>query len=48
VHSARAHDASATAGRFQRKGWTETQVLVRVWLIGAMLAAMALAKVELR
>src|SRR5947209_2174074 len=30
---------------FQKKGWTETQVVVRFWLIGAMLAAMALATV---
>jgi phospho-N-acetylmuramoyl-pentapeptide-transferase len=33
---------------FQRKGWTETQVVVRFWLIGAMLAAMAIASVKLR
>jgi phospho-N-acetylmuramoyl-pentapeptide-transferase len=33
---------------FQRKGWTETQVVIRFWLIGAMLAAMALATVKLR
>jgi phospho-N-acetylmuramoyl-pentapeptide-transferase len=33
---------------FQRKGWTETQVVTRFWLIGAMLAAMALATVKLR
>ena len=33
---------------FQRKGWTETQVVVRFWLISAMLAAMALATVKLR
>ncbi len=33
---------------FQRKGWTESQVVVRFWLIGAMLAAMALATVKLR
>jgi phospho-N-acetylmuramoyl-pentapeptide-transferase len=33
---------------FQRKGWTETQVVVRFWLVGAMLAAMALATVRLR
>jgi phospho-N-acetylmuramoyl-pentapeptide-transferase len=33
---------------FQRKGWTETQVVVRFWLIGAMLAAMGLATVKLR
>ena len=30
---------------FQRKGWTETQVVVRFWLIGAILAAMAIATV---
>jgi len=33
---------------FQKKGWTETQVVVRFWLIGAMLAAMALGTVKLR
>ena len=33
---------------FQRKGWTESQVVVRFWLISAMLAAMALATVKLR
>jgi phospho-N-acetylmuramoyl-pentapeptide-transferase len=33
---------------FQRKGWTETQVVVRFWLVNAMLAAMAIATVKLR
>jgi phospho-N-acetylmuramoyl-pentapeptide-transferase len=33
---------------FQKKGWTETQVVIRFWLINAMLAAMALATVKLR
>jgi phospho-N-acetylmuramoyl-pentapeptide-transferase len=33
---------------FQRKGWTETQVVTRFWLVCAMLAAMALATVKLR
>ena len=33
---------------FQKKGWSETQVVVRFWLIGAMLAALALATVKLR
>jgi phospho-N-acetylmuramoyl-pentapeptide-transferase len=33
---------------FQKKGWTESQVVVRFWLLGAMLAAMALATVKLR
>ncbi len=33
---------------FQRKGWTETQVVVRFWLITAMLAALGLATVKLR
>ncbi len=33
---------------FQKKGWTETQVVVRFWMIGAMLAALALATVKLR
>jgi phospho-N-acetylmuramoyl-pentapeptide-transferase len=30
------------------KGWTESQVVIRFWLISAMLAAMALATVKLR
>jgi phospho-N-acetylmuramoyl-pentapeptide-transferase len=33
---------------FLRKGWIEPQIVVRFWLIGAMLAAMALATVKLR
>ena len=33
---------------FRKKGWTETQVVVRFWLITAMLCAMALATVKLR
>jgi len=33
---------------FQKKGWTETQVVTRFWLIGAMLAAMGLATLKLR
>jgi phospho-N-acetylmuramoyl-pentapeptide-transferase len=33
---------------FQKKGWTETQIVVRFWLIGAMLAAMALGTIKLR
>jgi phospho-N-acetylmuramoyl-pentapeptide-transferase len=33
---------------FQKKGWTETQVVVRFWLVSAMLAAMALATIKLR
>jgi phospho-N-acetylmuramoyl-pentapeptide-transferase len=33
---------------FQRKGWTESQVVTRFWLLSAMLAAMALATVKLR
>jgi phospho-N-acetylmuramoyl-pentapeptide-transferase len=33
---------------FQRKGWTETQVVTRFWLIGAMLAMLSLATVKLR
>jgi phospho-N-acetylmuramoyl-pentapeptide-transferase len=32
----------------QRKGWTETQVVVRFWLLTAMLAALALATIKLR
>jgi phospho-N-acetylmuramoyl-pentapeptide-transferase len=33
---------------FQQKGWSETQVVVRFWLIAAILAALALATVKLR
>jgi phospho-N-acetylmuramoyl-pentapeptide-transferase len=33
---------------FQKKGWTETQVVVRFWLVGALLAATALATIKLR
>ena len=33
---------------FQKKGWVEPKVVVRFWLITAMLAAMALATVKLR
>jgi len=33
---------------FQRKGWTESQVVVRFWLISGMLAAMALATIKIR
>ncbi|HEX8324276.1 MAG TPA: phospho-N-acetylmuramoyl-pentapeptide-transferase [Tepidisphaeraceae bacterium] len=33
---------------FQKLGWTETQVVVRLWLVSAMLTALALATVKLR
>ncbi len=33
---------------FQLKGWTETQTVVRFWLIGTMFAAAALATLKLR
>ncbi|MGD0461093.1 MAG: phospho-N-acetylmuramoyl-pentapeptide-transferase [Tepidisphaeraceae bacterium] len=33
---------------FQRKGWAETQVVIRFWLIGVMLAMLALATIKLR
>jgi phospho-N-acetylmuramoyl-pentapeptide-transferase len=33
---------------YQKKGWPEPKVVVRFWLITAMLAAMALATVKLR
>ncbi|HRK29499.1 MAG TPA: phospho-N-acetylmuramoyl-pentapeptide-transferase [Tepidisphaeraceae bacterium] len=33
---------------FQKKGWSEVQVVVRFWLISAMLAAVALATIKLR
>jgi phospho-N-acetylmuramoyl-pentapeptide-transferase len=33
---------------FQEKGWAETQVVIRFWLIGAMLAMLALATIKLR
>ena len=33
---------------FQKAGWSETQVVTRFWLVGFLLAAMALASVKLR
>jgi phospho-N-acetylmuramoyl-pentapeptide-transferase len=33
---------------FQKKGWSEVQVVVRFWLVTAMLATMALATIKLR
>ncbi len=33
---------------FQKMGWTESQVVVRFWVVGSMLAAMALATIKLR
>ncbi|HEX8342533.1 MAG TPA: phospho-N-acetylmuramoyl-pentapeptide-transferase [Tepidisphaeraceae bacterium] len=33
---------------FQKKGWTETQVVVRFWVVSAMLTALALMTVKLR
>jgi phospho-N-acetylmuramoyl-pentapeptide-transferase len=33
---------------FQKKGWSEVQVVTRFWLIGAMLATLALATIKLR
>jgi phospho-N-acetylmuramoyl-pentapeptide-transferase len=33
---------------FQKKGWTETQVVVRFWLVASMLAALAIATIKLR
>lgn len=33
---------------FQKKGWTETQVVVRFWIVSAMLTALALATIKLR
>ena len=33
---------------FQKKGWTETQVVVRFWIASAMLTALALMTVKLR
>ena len=33
---------------FQLGGWTETQTVVRFWLLGAMFAALALATLKLR
>lgn len=33
---------------FQKSGWSEVQVVVRFWLVGAMLATLALATIKLR
>jgi phospho-N-acetylmuramoyl-pentapeptide-transferase len=32
----------------QKRGWSETQTVVRLWLVGAMLAVLALATIKLR
>jgi phospho-N-acetylmuramoyl-pentapeptide-transferase len=33
---------------FQQMGWQESQVVIRFWLVGAMLAMIALATIKLR
>ncbi|MBP5532104.1 MAG: phospho-N-acetylmuramoyl-pentapeptide-transferase, partial [Lentisphaeria bacterium] len=33
---------------FERKGWTETQIVVRFWIISGVLALLALATLKLR
>ena len=33
---------------FERKGWTETQIVVRFWILGGVLALAALATLKLR
>lgn len=33
---------------FQKKGWKETQVVIRFWLVSGMLAMLALATIKLR
>ena len=33
---------------FERKGWTETQIVVRFWILSGIFALMALATLKLR
>jgi phospho-N-acetylmuramoyl-pentapeptide-transferase len=48
THGRRIFMMSPIHHHFQLKGWTETQTVVRFWLIGAMFAALALASLKLR
>ena len=47
-HGQRIFRMSPLHYHFQLGGWTETQTVVRFWLLGAMFAALALATLKLR
>ena len=48
THGRRIFRMSPIHHHFQLGGWTETQTVVRFWLLGAMFAALALASLKLR
>jgi phospho-N-acetylmuramoyl-pentapeptide-transferase len=48
THGKRIFRMSPLHHHFQLGGWTETQTVVRFWLLGAMCAALALATLKLR
>jgi len=48
THGKRIFRMSPIHHHFQLGGWTETQTVVRFWLLGAMFAALALATLKLR
>ena len=48
THGKRIFRMSPLHYHFQLGGWTETQTVVRFWLLGAMFAALALATLKLR
>jgi len=48
THGRRIFRMSPIHHHFQLGGWTETQTVVRFWLLGAMFAALSLASLKLR
>ena len=48
THGKRIFLMSPLHHHYQMRGWTETQTVVRFWLLGAMFAALALATLKLR
>jgi phospho-N-acetylmuramoyl-pentapeptide-transferase len=48
THGKRIFLMSPLHHHYQMRGWTETQVVVRFWLLGGMFAALALATLKLR
>jgi len=48
THGRRIFLMSPLHHHYQMRGWTETQTVVRFWLLGAMFAALALATLKLR
>jgi phospho-N-acetylmuramoyl-pentapeptide-transferase len=48
THGKRIFLMSPLHHHYHMRGWTETQTVVRFWLLGAMFAALALATLKLR